>query len=57
MELIIPFKQEKETKNTVRYTEIHDEDDNFVVGTVYVQKSALQGKAPERITLTLRDES
>ena len=46
------FKQEKETKNTVRYAE-EAEDRRPVVGTVYVDKYELPKPYPERIRLTI----
>ena len=46
------FKIEKETKNTVRYTE-EAEDRRPVVGTVYVDKYELPKPFPERIRVTI----
>ncbi len=46
------FKQEKETKNTVRYAE-EAEDRRPVVGTVYVDKYELPKPYPERIRVTI----
>lgn len=41
--MILMFEKEKETKNTVRFTEVLDEDHTTpVVGTLYVQKSAMK---------------
>ena len=47
----LTFKQEKETKNTVRYQEQSDGD--VVIGPLYVQKSALGENPPEELTLWL----
>ncbi len=46
------FKQEKETKNTVRYAE-EAEDRRPVVGTVYVDKYELPKPYPEKIRVTI----
>ena len=46
------FTQEKETKNTVRYSE-ESEDRHPVVGTVYFDKYALPKPYPERIRVTI----
>ncbi len=46
------FKQEKETKNTVRYAE-EAEGRRPVVGTVYVDKQELPQPYPKRIRLTI----
>ena len=46
------FKQEKETKNTVRYSE-ESEDRRPVVGTVYFDKYELPKPYPERIRVTI----
>ena len=48
------FDFEKETKNTVRYTEVA-EGQPPIIGTVYVQKWALKG-TPKKIKLTLESE-
>ena len=45
------FDFEKETKNTVRYTEVAAGQPP-VIGTIYIQKWALQG-TPKKIKLTL----
>ena len=46
------LKQERETKNTVRYSE-ESEDRRPVVGTVYVDKYELPKPYPERIRVTI----
>jgi hypothetical protein len=52
----LTFKQEKETKNTVRYQEQGDGD--IVIGPLYVQKSALGDNPPEELSITINvDES
>ena len=45
----LTFKQEKETKNTVRYQEQSDGDD--VIGPLYVQKSALGEDPPAELSV------
>lgn len=48
------FRQEKETKNAVRYQEIEDGSNPVGVGTLYVKKSALPSPAPELITVAIK---
>ena len=36
------FVFEKETKNTIRFSEICEENENPSIGTIYIQKSALE---------------
>lgn len=58
----IRFKQEKVTKNTVRFTEVIADMDTPVIGTLYVQKYALkeigykEGQ-PLKVTMEVVDES
>jgi hypothetical protein len=48
------FEVEKETKNTIRYTEVA-QGQPPVIGTIYVQKWALK-ETPQKIKLTLESE-
>jgi len=48
------FEMEKETKNTIRYTEVA-EGQPPIIGTVYVQKWAIKG-TPKMIKVTLEVE-
>jgi len=48
------FEVEKETKNTIRYAEVA-EGQPPVIGTIYVQKWALEG-IPKRVKVTLEVE-
>ena len=48
------FEMEKETKNTIRYTEVA-EGQPPIIGTVYVQKWAIKG-TPKKIKVTLEVE-
>ena len=45
----LTFKQEKETKNTVRYQEQSEGD--VVIGPLYIQKSALGSNPPSELSL------
>lgn len=48
--IILEFAFERETKNTLRYAEEHvAEGERPIVGTLYIAKSALGDKQPERI--------
>lgn len=52
----VKFEHEKETKNTVRFSEVISETDAAVIGTLYVQKAALKElglKEGVGITVTL----
>jgi len=49
------FELEKETKNTVRYSETPDEGVAPVVNTVYIQKRVLGKNAPQKIKVTLEE--
>ena len=55
MRLEATFTLEKETTGTVRYQE-DAPDDNPVVGTLYVKKSALRGERPRRLTVVIEAE-
>ena len=51
--LKVTLRRAKETKNTVRYEE-PESDQPLVIGTLYVQKSAVHRlEDPETITLTI----
>jgi hypothetical protein len=54
MKLERTFEVEKETKNTIRYTEIA-EGQPPVIGTIYVQKWALK-ETPKKLKVTLESE-
>ena len=49
------FELEKETKNTVRYSETPDEGVAPVFNTVYIQKLVLGKNAPQKIKVTLEE--
>jgi hypothetical protein len=46
----VEMRQEKVTKNTVRYAAV---DEDSPVSTVYVKKSGLPEPAPQAITLSI----
>lgn len=54
IEKTLTFVKEKETKNTIRYQEVKH-DDNFVIGSIYIQKSflSIKNSHPERIKITI----
>ena len=54
-DITIQLKKERETKNTIRFEEMENEEGNPpLVGTLYVQKWALKRLGdPEMLTLTL----
>ncbi len=53
-EKTLVFTIEKETKNTVRFTEKPDPGQPAIVGTIYVQKWAFPGDVPKEITVTIK---
>ncbi len=59
LELI--FTYEKETRNTIRYQEeLGDEDyssKDIAVGTLYIQKETLGEPAPQRLRVTIEEET
>ena len=48
----LTFSLERETKNTVRYSEQTDGNPP-TVGTIYVQKSAMGDNPPKTLTVTV----
>ena len=57
--LVLRFKIERETKNTVRYQEelgdvAHSKND-VAVGTLYVQKDVFDGDPPEFLQVTIEE--
>ncbi|MGY4617259.1 hypothetical protein ACVWZ4_002486 [Bradyrhizobium sp. USDA 4472] len=57
-QLVIAFFDE--TANTFRYrevnsagTHIHGDQEGAVIGDIYISKTAITGKRPERIKLTI----
>ena len=52
--LVVKFSKERETKNTVRFAEDADPDDQ-VIRTLYVTKDALADIGnPESLTVTIK---
>lgn len=52
---MLVFNYEKETKNTIRYTE-SVEGQPPVIGTLYIQKWFLGTPVPQQITVTIKLE-
>ena len=46
------FTYEKSTKNTHRYQETGDPE-NQIIGAVYIKKSTFEGEAPRSLTITI----
>ena len=59
--LELRFTYEKETKNTIRYQEeLGDEahsSRDIAVGTVYIQKEALGLPVPQRLKVTIEEDT
>jgi hypothetical protein len=49
----IMFEFEKETKNTVKFDEVPENGRDPIIGSLYVQKSALVDKSTDSLSLTL----
>lgn len=49
----IMFEFEKETKNTVKFDEVPENGSDPIIGSLYVQKSALVDKNTDSLSLTL----
>ena len=49
----IMFEFEKETKNTVKFDEATENGSDPIIGSLYVQKSALVDKSTDSLSLTL----
>ena len=49
----IMFEFEKETKNTVKFDEVTENGSDPIIGSLYVQKSALVDKSTDSLSLTL----
>jgi hypothetical protein len=49
----LTFKFHKETKNTVRFSEVVADDSTPVIGELYVRKTAITGETPKTLTLTV----
>jgi hypothetical protein len=59
--LELRFTYEKETKNTVRYQEELGEEAHssrdIAVGTIYIQKEVLGEPAPQRLKVTIEEDT
>ena len=54
MKKIINLTYEKETPGTFRFKEEPDENDDVVIGTLYIKKRVFEGKTrPESIKVTI----
>ena len=49
----LTFELNKETKNTVRFSEVVADEETPVVGELYVKKSALGSDRPKVLIVTL----
>ena len=56
LEKTIEFAWEKSTKGTERFKEIVPEDEDKVIGTLYIRKDALKGERPKKVIITLKTE-
>ena len=52
----VNFEKEKETKNTVKYSEVPEEGQPPIVGTLYVQKWFAGSANNVKITLSIIEE-
>jgi len=49
----LSFTFNKETKNTLRFSEVVADDATPVIGELYIRKSAVNGDTPKMLTLTV----
>jgi hypothetical protein len=54
------FKLERDTKNTFRFQELNEAGDvadasEWLVGTLYLQKSLFNGSTPDKVKVTLEN--
>lgn len=49
----VEFAFERETKRTYRFQEVTDGGE-ALIGTLYIQQSAFDGKKPEKVTVTVK---
>ena len=49
----LTFEFNKETKNTIRFSEVVADGETPVVGELYVKKSAIKGETPKMLTVTV----
>tara|TARA_R110002050_G_scaffold264743_1_gene405666 strand:- start:410 stop:598 length:189 start_codon:yes stop_codon:yes gene_type:complete len=49
----LSFTFNKETKNTLRFSEVVTDDATPVIGELYIRKSAVNGDTPKMLTLTV----
>ena len=49
----LTFELNKETKNTVRFSEVVADDGEPVIGELYIRKSALGNDRPKTLSLTV----
>jgi len=55
--LVLKFTYEMKTKNTIRYQEELGEEAHIVVGSLYIQREALGEPPPQRLKVTIEEES
>ena len=51
--VVLNFEKERDTKNTVRYTEVPAKDEAPVIGTLYMQKWFAKGT--EKLVVTIEE--
>tara|TARA_Y100000310_G_scaffold218609_1_gene219900 strand:- start:228 stop:416 length:189 start_codon:yes stop_codon:yes gene_type:complete len=49
----LTFKYEKETPNTVRFSEVVADGETPVIGKLYVRKLHITGETPDELTMTV----
>lgn len=49
----VKFTLDRETKNTIRYAEVVPDGETPVIGTLYIQKSALGADRPKEVTVKI----
>jgi|TARA_R110000744_G_scaffold172288_1_gene290822 hypothetical protein len=49
----ITFRYDKDTPNTIRFTEVVADGDTPVIGKLYVRKLHIEGETPNEVTVTV----
>lgn len=52
--LTLKFAMDKETKGTIRYSEVVDKDANTSIPTIYIRKTAMGGLIPKKLNVLVK---
>jgi len=54
MNIVVTMEKDKETKNTIRYREITEDDEPPIIGSIYINKQ--WANKSETITVTVKEK-